>query len=79
MPEVDEFFLDFLDDRKFGLDIAIAENNKYCEFVDDYLDSETGSITGQKKLSGSKVFNDEHKKPHDVAINFRIHNQVQPT
>lgn len=79
MPEVGEVFLDFLDERRFGLDIAIAENNNYCEFVDDYLDSETGSITGQKKLLGSKVFNDELKNPHDVAINFRIHNQVQPT
>ena len=51
-------------------DLAVAENsNNYCDFVDDYLDSETGTVSsGQKKLSSNQ--------PADLtAMNFRIHNR----
>ena len=55
--------------------MAVAENNNYCDFVDDYLDTEMGQITGQIISSGStNLFNDDDKLKTN-PINFRIHKQ----
>ena len=55
--------------------MAVAENNNYCDFVDDYLDTEMGQITGQIILSGSTNLSNDDDKLKTNPINFRIHKQ----